>query len=207
MTDFSDDSKVVQIAFATPEASEAVAHPPVAAADPSPQTVRLEEPAPESDTSVQTDDSTIEQRLESFIGFNAEHYVDYYQTVYQGKQGTPFSHWHWVPLIFSIPWLFIRRRYFTGAGFALVSVALYFLFPSAQTVPVSLGATAVICGVAGRPLYMWLALRKIDQVEARRLWPVQRDEQLHRAGGVSLVGAMFGVVVLAAIIALPIIGV
>ena len=186
MTDLNEDSTVVTVAFpgpaATPPTDTAAAALPAAIAD-------------QDDSDEQSDvQSSIEQRLDSFIGFNADAYLDYYQNVYRGKQGNPAAHWHWVPFLFSIPWLFIRRRYITGVAFALFPVLLDLIFPGPQTVLVTLAAICVICGFAGRPMYMTLVLRKIDEVEARRLWPVQRDEKLRRAGGVSLMGGTIGAV-------------
>lgn len=199
MTDFSDDSKVVTVAFPAPEASPVIAQPTgVAAVAASSAVADLDDSVAGADAQ-----SAIEQRLESFIGFNADAYLDYYQNVYQEKKGGLPGHWHWVPFLFSIPWLFLRRRYFTGIALAIVPLALHLMFPGVQTILAALGAIALGCGLAGRPLYLALALRKIERVEARRLWPVQRDEQLHRSGGVSLVGGACGAIVWVAVVAAP----
>lgn len=199
MTNLSDDSKVVTVAFPAPEASPVIAQrASVAAVSASSAVADLDESVAGTDAQ-----SAIELRLESFIGFNADAYLDYYQNVYQEKNGGPLGHWHWVPFLFSIPWLFLRRRYLTGIALAMVPLALHLAFPGGPAILAGLGAIALGCGLAGRPLYLALALRKIEQVEARRLWPVQRDEQLHRSGGVSLIGGACGAIVWACVATAP----
>lgn len=147
--------------------------------------------------------STEDQRLATFVGYNTDAYLQYYHDVYSAGWKAFFLHWHWAPCLFAVPWLFMRRRF--GAGFVLLIAiaALGFLMPDGRGTAIALAGAALLCGFTGRPFYIWSALRAIELIEARRLWPVQRDEKLRHRGALSMIGGFFGAVLWVAALAAP----
>lgn len=142
----------------------------------------------------QSEMSTQDQRLATFVGYNTDAYLHYYHDVYSAGWKALLRHWHWAPFVFSVPWLFSRRRY--GVGFVMILAILIagYMMPGGQGTAIGLGGIALVVGFAGRPLYIASALRGIQAVEARRLWPVQRDERLRRRGALSMFGGVVGAV-------------
>lgn len=149
------------------------------------------------------DRSPIDQRLATFIGFNGESYLEYYQFVYDEKSKGLFRHWHWVPFVFSISWIFLRRQYATGFALAIIPLAADVALPGGLGLAIAFLAIALLCGLIGRSWYMGRALRTIQKIEARRLWPVQRDERLLRMGNISIIGAISATVLWVAVVAAP----
>lgn len=205
MMDYTDDAQAVTGNFPDTDIPRMPARSATADALPAAPPVGSSRPRRDTTgTAHQTAElSTIEQRLDSFIGLHSDEYLEYYQELYQKKSAGALGHWHWVPFAFSISWLFARRRYLTGLALLLLTLGLHVLLPGGPGIALGIAVIALGCGFAGRPLYVALALRKIEQIEARRLWPVQRDTQLHRAGGVSIIGAAFGTILWVCTMAAP----
>lgn len=147
--------------------------------------------------------STEDQRLATFVGYNTDAYLQYYHDVYSAGWKAFFLHWHWAPCAFAVPWLFMRRRFGAGLVLLIAVAAIGFLMPGGQGTGIALAGGALLCGFAGRPFYIWSALRAIQVIEARRLWPVQRDEKLRRSGALSIIGGFLGAVLWVAALAAP----
>lgn len=140
----------------------------------------------------QSEMSTLDQRLATFVGYNTDAYLHYYHEIYSAGWKALLRHWHWAPFVFSVPWLFSRRRYGIGLVMILAILVAGFAMPGGPGTGIGLGGVALLIGFAGRPLYMASALRGIQAVDARRLWPVQRDERLRRDGALSLLAGFLG---------------
>lgn len=146
---------------------------------------------------------TLEQRLETFIGLNCDDWLHYYRQTFSAGARNPLRHWHWVPFAFSTVWLFARRRYALATVLGLLPMGAHWLFPGGLAMATAFILVAIGCGFAGRPLYLVIALKRVADIDAQRLWPVQRDHKLHRSGGVSVTGAACGLAIWAAAAALP----
>lgn len=203
--DYAGNRPAAALDMSEPRAKRLQAAPPQPHPAPSAaaRIVTIDDTDRDTEPSRSPGSSATEQRLEAFIGINCETYLDYYRTVFRTGNKNLLSHWHWVPFVFSTVWLFARRRYVAAAVLASVPIIANQVFPGGPALAIAFASVAICCGFAGRPLYMALSLRKIAEVESRRLWPVQRDEKLHRSGGVSVMGAVCGSVLWAATAAIP----
>lgn len=146
----------------------------------------------ETEEAEQNEMSTLDQRLATFVGYNTDAYLHYYHEVYSAGWKALLRHWHWAPFVFSVPWLFSRRRYGIGLMMILAILVAGFAMPGGPGTGIGLVGVALLIGFVGRPLYMASALRGIQAVEARRLWPVQRDERLRRHGALSMFAGFLG---------------
>lgn len=151
----------------------------------------------------QSEMSTLDQRLATFVGYNTDAYLHYYHEVYSAGWKTPMRHWHWAPFVFTVPWLFSRRRYGIGLMMILAILIAGFMMPGGQGTAIGIAGGALLLGFAGRPIYIASALRGIQAVEARRLWPVQRDERLRRRGALSMVNGIVGALLWTGALAIP----
>jgi hypothetical protein len=156
-----------------------------------------------------TDEETERQRcLTLFIRENVDVYLEFYDKYIRegGKSQLVFS-WHWPAVLIPLVWLLYRKLYLWAVGFLLavvfVNLALLLMVSKgvADTV-VSLAVPAILAIFAKR-IYVSHALRRIRKIDERNLAPAERDSYLERAGGVSIPGAVFGLIVMFSLMVLP----
>ncbi len=143
--------------------------------------------------------STEEELFCLFVGPNAGKFIKIYRAIVEGD-GRLWG-FNWVVLLASIPWFFYRRMYLAGAAVLLFPIVLAVVFPDLAQAGIP-GFAAVLAFMANR-WYVTTAISRIDRITALDLPPDERNERIADAGGVSIAGAVFGVVLVLALGTLP----
>lgn len=160
----------------------------------------------QQDLAMETDNNTDllslnsrEQRFILFVGPNADKFLEVYRKLNDKKN--PIS-LNWVAFFFAVPWFFYRKMYLWGIALLLVPVILITLFPTLSDANLAISGIFLIMG---NRFYVEIANRKIKKVEAMDLSAEECNEYLRNAGGVSPIGAVFGSIILIAVLALVVI--
>jgi hypothetical protein len=102
--------------------------------------------------------------------------------------------WSWPAALWFLPWALYRKMWLFGGSMAIAGIILALLFPPAATAT-GLGL-ALLTGFISNRAYLQLATGKIAKLKAISDSEEELLARIHRAGGVSPLGAWFGVVVL-----------
>jgi hypothetical protein len=135
--------------------------------------------------------------LRRFIGPEAQHYIAIYSEARANNPDKPFKRmwrWSWPAALWFLPWALYRKMWLFGGSMAIAGIILALLFPPAASAT-GLGL-AVLTGFISNRAYLQLATRKIVKLKAISDSEEELLARIHRAGGVSVFGAWFGVVVL-----------
>ncbi|MFQ5657716.1 MAG: DUF2628 domain-containing protein [Candidatus Methylomirabilales bacterium] len=150
------------------------------------------EPAPPAEPTPE------EHLLRLFIGEKADSYL----RNPRANMGVYF-----VVVFFPIAWFFYRKLYLMGAG---VTFGLILLAPVIAVVEESTGFQffelfiALLLAGYATPLYMWHARRKVRDILKRDLSPEEREALARKTGGTSVLGAVLGILIMVALVALAI---
>lgn len=139
--------------------------------------------------------------MKLFVGPNADTFLKIQYDLNANKFPKSFN---WIAFFFPMPWLFYRKMYLWGIALLLIPIILYTLFPDLPDVNIAIGAVFL---TMGNRFYVESANKKIKKIEALGLTPEELDERVHSEGGVSKVGAIFGSIIILALIALIILDV
>ena len=135
------------------------------------------------------DMTAAEDDLRLTLGPNGESYLALWRRSRGSRLGL-YGGWSWWGFLTPLPWLLYRKLWAVGAALAL----LPFLCQAVLGTGAKAGfLLAALVGGLGKPMVLERALRKVRQTEALGLAPGDAVERLRRAGGVSLAGGLFGV--------------
>lgn len=135
--------------------------------------------------------------LTMFIGPNAETFLGSAGLGLGAKKGWSFN---WVAAFFALPWFFYRKMFLIGLAILLVPIMITVIFP--QFAEFNIGVGGAI-GATANSLYLWHANRKIDKLKKLELSSDELKDKINKAGGTSTGGAVFGCLIVLALIALP----
>lgn len=143
--------------------------------------------------------TTDEDLFSLYVGPNAGKFAGLYRAIVDGE-GRRWS-FNWIVLFAALPWFFYRRMYLFGILLLVIPVAVGFVLPQAA----QLGAPgiAVVLAVLANRWYVSGAIEKIERIKALNLPDAERNERIQDAGGVSPAGAIFGVLIVFALVAIP----
>jgi hypothetical protein len=134
--------------------------------------------------------------FQTFVGPNASEYGELWDKQKSGKPGRPSFGFLILVFLAPLPWLMYRKLYGYAAPVLLVPIAIAILFPEHAfkiNNALSFGFAFVL-----KYLYIGHAESKIRKIQARTSPGPDRDAQLSRAGGVSLVAGVIGGVIFVA---------
>lgn len=99
--------------------------------------------------------------------------------------------WHWPAFLWTVPWMFYRKMYSGGVILIVLPVFLDHILPGA----LFLGSGVLIalaCGLFAKSWYTEHAARRIAKAYREFEDPHIRRAYIEHAGGVSVAGAVFG---------------
>lgn len=141
------------------------------------------------------------EMLAHFMGENAEKFLRL------RKDFGPRTYFSFNLAAFLAPmaWLFYRKMYAFGAMLLLAPIALVMVFPALAEIP-SIGLAGAIAAVANSA-YLGFATKRVrklkDQAMSEGLSEDEFIDLLESKGGVSVAGAVFGVMITLSLVALP----
>lgn len=141
------------------------------------------------------------EMLRHFMGENAEKFLrlrkDYGPRTYFSFNIAAF----FAPLA----WLFYRKMYAFGAVLLLAPIVLVLVFPALAEIP-SIGLAGAIAAVANSA-YLGFATKRVKKLKDQAMNEGLSDDEfinlLESKGGVSVAGAVFGVMITLSLVALP----
>ena len=102
----------------------------------------------------------------------------------------------WPAFFVTFVWMFYRKMYLEGAAFIVLPIVLSLLLPSLEYSSGIFTLTPwILAGLLGGTLYLSHAKRRIAKADAQGLKGPARSTYLTRAGGVSVAGAILGVII------------
>ena len=125
--------------------------------------------------------------LKLFIGKNTEPYLALFDRQHEKRRGISFC---WPAFFVPVAWFMYRRMHLYIAIFLAVVVVVVTLVPF--TGSGGAGGFAAGFAMAGKPLYLAFARRKINKINKRATDEAQRLRLIEKAGGTSVVGAVVG---------------
>ncbi|MDJ0931333.1 DUF2628 domain-containing protein [Breoghania sp.] len=147
---------------------------------------------------VQRESSSEESLLRTFIGPNADKFLQLHEKKQVRKRAWRFN---WTAFFFTLPWLFYRKMYLYGIVVLLIPILIALIFPRLSSSS-GLGL-AVAIGMQGSGFYLDAVRRRIGKIEALGLPAAERDDLLRERRGVSAIGASFGALIVIALMNLP----
>lgn len=129
-----------------------------------------------------------EENLRAFMGPRAEKYVLHWQLTDRGAQKLKIS-WHWPALFVPLPWMLFRKMYFAAAVAFLLPLIFNFLFPGNKLFGVGY---FIVIAMGAKDLYLFHVKTKIKKIALRYADPLQRSDEIKRAGNVSWPLAIVG---------------
>ena len=146
--------------------------------------------------------------LSLFLHPNEDVYLEYYDKYFQdGRKSHLVLSWHWPAFLVVLPWLLYRKLYLWAVGFLLVAplvrFALLLVVSEGVADTVGQGAFMAVFAIFAKRIYVNHALRRIRKIDERNPTSAERDSYLERAGGVSIPGVVFGLIVLFSLMVLP----
>lgn len=99
--------------------------------------------------------------------------------------------WHWPAFLWTVPWMFYRKMYSGGIILIVLPVFLDHILPGALFLGSGL-LIAVACGLFAKTWYVEHAARRIAKAYREFEDPRTRQAYIDHAGGVSVAGAVFG---------------
>jgi len=140
---------------------------------------------------------TDELLLRRFIGPEAHHYMEIFYEAQARSPDKPLGAvraWSWPAALLFLPWALYRKMWLFGGSMTMVGIVLTLLFPPAST-PIGLGL-AVVTGFIGNRVYLQFAAGKIAKLKAISASEEELLARVQHFGGVSSLGAWFGVIVI-----------
>jgi hypothetical protein len=137
-----------------------------------------------------------DELLRQFIGPEAGPYIAIYNEARANHPDKPFTRmwrWSWPAALWFLPWALYRKTWLFGGSVAIGGIILALLFPAAATATGL--ALAVLTGFISNRAYLQFATAKIAKLKTRSSSEDELLGRIRRAGGVSLFGAWFGVIV------------
>jgi hypothetical protein len=156
----------------------------------------------------------IEDELATFIGPNAETYLRAYRLSGASKALAPPSplSWRlsgadrlWAGFFFPVPWLFYRKLYGHGSAALAATLVCALLGSSLASAVVGIAISSLVMRY-GKRLYVERALNAVALADQRGLSGGERASYLRRAGGLSTLGLVVGLLLLVVPIAWMILG-
>ncbi|MCG8546634.1 MAG: DUF2628 domain-containing protein [Alphaproteobacteria bacterium] len=156
-------------------------------------------------------DCVSEQELRRFIAIRPESYLRHFSATggcfdarsIAKRRLTPS--WHWPAFLVTVPWMFYRKMYSGG----IILVALPVLFEHILPGALFLGSGIVIAVAAGLFAKSWYidhAVKRIHRAKQELSTEESRQAFVVRAGGASVAGALFGLLIQGVTIAVIILG-
>lgn len=130
--------------------------------------------------------------LFAFFGPDPETYLEVYDEMRRRNGKTALVTWSWPVSFVTFVWFFYRKQYIWGAAVILLPVIASLLFGFAGA-----GGMAIVFACSAKSLYVRTALRRILKADDLGLAGDERVDYLRRAGGVSVVAAVFAGLLLA----------
>lgn len=141
-------------------------------------------------------DAYSESDLRLALGPNAEDYLGYIER--RKRLGVlALWGWNWWGLLMPLPWFFYRKLWRLGAVLLLLPLLLDTQFGWDAEIGFVLAA---IIAAFGKPLVLEQTMHKLREATALGLGSAEGAERLRRAGGVSRIGALLGVLLSASYI-------
>lgn len=145
--------------------------------------------------------------LEVFIGPNADAYLRHYLATRSSGRRT-LRGLSWPAFFVPLPWMLYRKLYLEAIG--MLAAAVFAAYALPQFFP-EYGRNATMglwvgFAVVAKSIYLLRAERRVRAIVARNLPPAEHDAALRRAGGVSIIGAVMGSVLMLAGLVLSIAG-
>lgn len=136
--------------------------------------------------------------LLQFVGPRAVRYVSGFprstrQDYATGSIGlrARLGRWHWPAFLWTVPWMFYRKMYSGGIILIVLPVFLDHILPGALFLGSGL-LIAVASGLFAKSWYIEHAARRIAKAYREFEDPRTRQAYIEHAGGVSVAGAVFG---------------
>lgn len=99
--------------------------------------------------------------------------------------------WHWPAFLWTVPWMFYRKMYSGGVILIVLPVFLDHILPGALFLGSGI-LIAIACGLFAKSWYAEHAARRIAKAYREFEDPNIRQAYIEHAGGVSVAGAVFG---------------
>jgi hypothetical protein len=130
--------------------------------------------------------------LFAFFGPDPDVYLEVYDEMRRPKGPTAPVTWSWPVFFVGFAWFFYRKLYVWGAALILVPIIADLLFGIAGA-----GVLAIAAILTAKGTYVRSTLRRIQTADELGLSGDERARYLERAGGVSVVAAVFSGILLA----------
>ena len=151
------------------------------------------------------------EELQSFVASPTDTYLRHFKVIggcfdarsIAKRRLTPS--WHWPAFLATVPWMFYRKMYSGG----IILVALPVLFEHILPGALFLGSGIVIAVVAGLFAKSWYIDHAVKRIRrAKQELPNEESRRIfmERAGGVSVAGALFGLLIQGVTIAVVVLG-
>ena len=148
-----------------------------------------------------TQDDEATRRFKLFVGKNAEKFSALAEA--EPNKRISFKFFNWAAMFVGVAWFFYRKLYLIGAAIIAVPLVLILVVP--QFADFGAPGFGVVLGLFANSVYVWAAKKRIAKIEAMSLSPEETDERLRKAGGTSMVGLIFGLAIIVALISIPIV--
>ncbi|MGE5506787.1 MAG: DUF2628 domain-containing protein [Actinomycetota bacterium] len=150
-----------------------------------------------------SDQAAIQADLRAYFGPNADRFIALYEKMRGREPAKRFGarSWNWPAFFLTFVWFFYRRQWVYGIGVIVLNLVLAFVAGSA--------AGAIVggmCGILANTLYVQKAMMAVAAADQAGLAGEARVAQLQAAGGVSKLAGGIAGFVLAALMALAVIG-
>lgn len=146
-------------------------------------------------------DVSMEELIRLYVGPNANKFITIYQAQVTKKFVWSFN---WIVLFASTPWYFYRKLYLIGTAILLLPVIAFTVFPSLGDI-----GTISIAGVlafTANGLYVDQVKRRIEKLKMLNLSAEELKSRIQREGGTSPGGAIFGILIMVAVVGISIMG-
>lgn len=138
--------------------------------------------------------------LTLFIGSNAYKFLGPAGGALVTKKGWSFN---WIAALIGLPWFFYRKLYLVGLIILLVPAIITIIIP--QLAEVNWGFFSIAFGGIANIIYLQHAEKKIEKLKKLNLSSKELKYKVEKAGGTSVVGAIFGTLILVSTVMLPIV--
>lgn len=152
---------------------------------------------PENSTEGEVREKTDDEYFRMFVGPNSNTFFAVFCGYREGKSKPSQN---WVAFVAPIIWLFYRKLYLAGFASMAVPVVVGIIYPDIPD-PAYIGLGIVFLFYSNQ-VYVMVADRRIRNLKALGLPQDEFENRLKRAGGTSPIAAIFGAVLMMALIAL-----
>ncbi len=144
-------------------------------------------------------EATDEDLFRLYVGPNAIKFMRFYRALAEKENVISFN---WFVFLTPMSWLFYRKLY--GPGIFVMSFPIISVMIFPKLADMSFTVVVVVMAFLANSYYVRTATRCIDKLRALDLPPGELEERIRRAGGTSIIGAIFATVIYASLIALKI---